>query len=96
MAFYLYKGLKKPLYFLGLKEKYIYYALGVVFGGFLLLAVLSATVGTLGTVAGLAIIGVGILIIFKIQDKKGLYSKTKNDGEVHEIPNMMGKRLKKK
>ena len=79
MGFYLYKGLKKPLVFFGLKDKYIYYALASAVGGLIGAAVISSFLGILGTFLGLALGGGGIGIIYKIQDKKGLYNKTKND-----------------
>lgn len=41
MGYYLYKGLKKPLVFFGLKGKYIFYAVGVIGGGVIAALVLS-------------------------------------------------------
>ena len=86
MGFYLYKGLKKPLVFFGLKDKYIYYALASAVGGLIGAAVISSFLGILGTFLGLALGGGGVGIIYKIQDKKGLYNKTKNDNEIHIFP----------
>ncbi|AQW90065.1 MULTISPECIES: DUF4133 domain-containing protein [Elizabethkingia] len=86
MGFYLYKGLKKPLVFFGLKDKYIYYAIGSAVGGLVSAAILSSFIGIFGSVAGLGIGGLGIWWIFKTQDKKGLYNKTRNDGELHIFP----------
>ena len=70
MGFYLYKGLKKPLVFFGLKDKYIYYALASAVGGLIGAAVFSSFLGILGTFLGLALGGGGVGIIYKIQDKK--------------------------
>ncbi|MGC4130248.1 MAG: DUF4133 domain-containing protein [Bergeyella sp.] len=92
MSFQLYKGLKKPLVFFGLKDKYIYYALGVIGGGFIVIAILNSTVGFLGILVGAGIIGGGLWWIFKLQDTKGLYNKTKNEDELHIMP----KRFKNK
>jgi hypothetical protein len=41
MGFYLYKGLKKPLIFFGLKGKYIFYAVGVIGSGVIAALILS-------------------------------------------------------
>ncbi|MBW3523271.1 DUF4133 domain-containing protein [Chryseobacterium sp. MHB01] len=77
MGFYLYKGLKKPLVFFGLKGKYIFYAVGVIGGGVISALVLSKF-GLLGSLLGLAVTAGGVYLIFRRQDKYGLYDKTKN------------------
>ena len=81
MGFYLYKGLKKPLVFFGLKGKYIFYAVGVIGSGVIAALVLSKF-GLLGSLLGLAVTAGGIYFIFKRQDKYGLYNKTKNFNQV--------------
>lgn len=86
MSFKLYKGLKKPLVFFGLKDKYIYYALGTIAGGFVLIAILNTLVGIMGILLGAAITGGGIWWIFKMQDTKGLYSKTKTKNVIYIMP----------
>ncbi|MGP2571464.1 DUF4133 domain-containing protein [Ornithobacterium rhinotracheale] len=85
-VFYLYKGLKKPLVFFGLKDKYIYRALGCAIVGFILIAILSNTIGILGIIIGSAIGGGGIWLCFRVQDKKGLFNKTRNNKELHIFP----------
>ena len=85
MGFYLYKGLKKPLVFFGLKGKYIFYAVGVIGGGVISALVLSKF-GLLGSLLGLAITAVGVYFIFKRQDKYGLYDKTKNFNQILIFP----------
>ena len=77
MGFYLYKGLKKPLVFFGLKGKYIIYAVGVIGAGVVAALVLSRF-GLLGSLVGLAATAGGVYLIFRRQDKHGLYDKTKN------------------
>ncbi|MGQ1928989.1 DUF4133 domain-containing protein [Ornithobacterium rhinotracheale] len=86
MAYYLYKGLKKPLVFFGLKGKYVYRALlsGIV--GIVTLAILSKIIGIMGVLIGLGIGGGGIWFCFHSQDKKGLFNKTKNNEELHIFP----------
>lgn len=85
MGFYLYKGLKKPLVFFGLKGKYIFYAVGVIGGGVIAALILSKF-GLLGSLLGLAITAGGVYLIFKRQDKYGLYDKTKNSDQVLIFP----------
>ncbi|HFK5512595.1 TPA: DUF4133 domain-containing protein [Elizabethkingia anophelis] len=96
MGFYLYKGLKKPLVFFGLKDKYIYYAIGTAVGGLVSAAVLSSFLGIFGSIGGLALGGLGIWWIFKTQDKKGLYNKTRNDGELFIFPKRFKIRINEK
>ena len=91
MGFYLYKGLKKPLVFFGLKGKYIFYAVGVIGSGVISALVLSKF-GLLGSLLGLAVTAGGVYLIFKRQDKYGLYNKTKNFNQIFIFP----KRLKHK
>ncbi|MFC4162851.1 DUF4133 domain-containing protein [Epilithonimonas zeae] len=85
MGFYLYKGLKKPLVFFGLKGKYIFYAVGVIGVGVIAALILSKF-GLLGSLLGLAVTGGGVYFIFKRQDKYGLYAKTKNFDQVLIFP----------
>ncbi|MCD1117515.1 DUF4133 domain-containing protein [Chryseobacterium turcicum] len=95
MGFYLYKGLKKPLVFFGLKGKYIFYAVGVIGSGVIASLILSKF-GLLGSLLGLAITAGGVYLIFKRQDKYGLYDKTKNFDQILIFPKKLtNKRLLK-
>ncbi|AIL47491.1 DUF4133 domain-containing protein [Elizabethkingia anophelis] len=85
MGYYLYKGLKKPLVFFGLKGKYIFYAVGVVGGGVVAALILSKF-GLLGSLLGLAVTAGGVYLIFRRQDKNGLYDKTKNFDQIFIFP----------
>ena len=85
MGFYLYKGLKKPLVFFGLKGKYIIYAVGVIGAGVVAALVLSRF-GLLGSLVGLAATAGGVYLIFRRQDKYGLYDKTKNLNQIFIFP----------
>ena len=85
MGYFLYKGLKKPLIFFGLKDKYIYYAMGSAVGGLVTVAILSSIFGIFGMMIGAAIGGTGVFLSYKMQDTKGLYNKTKNEEELHII-----------
>ncbi|MEN2436257.1 DUF4133 domain-containing protein [Weeksellaceae bacterium A-14] len=91
MGYYLYKGLKKPLVFFGLKGKFIFYAVGVVGGGVVAALILSKF-GLLGSLFGLAVTGGGVYLIFRRQDKNGLYDKTKNFDQVMIFPKRFNKR----
>ncbi len=95
MGFYLYKGLKKPLVFFGLKGKYIFYVVGVIGSGVIAALILSKF-GLLGSLLGLAVTGGGVYYIFKRQDKNGLYDKTKNFDHIFIFPKRLNnKRLSK-
>jgi hypothetical protein len=98
VGYFLYKGLKKPLVFFGLKDKYIFYAIGSIVGTFLLVAILSTIMGAFGLLIGAIIGGICLWLTFKIQDSKGLYNKTKNENELHIFPVNIknGKHLKKR
>ncbi len=85
MGFYLYKGLKKPLVFFGLKGKYIIYAVGVIGAGVVASLILSKF-GLLGSLIGILATAGGVYLIFTRQDKYGLYAKTKNFDEILIFP----------
>jgi len=72
--------------FFGLRGKYIYWAIGVIVSGLILVIVLNTIVGMLGTFIGLLLAGVALWTIFMIQDKKGLYNRTRNNNQVHVFP----------
>ena len=92
MGFYLYKGLKKPLVFFGLKGKYIIYAVGVIGAGVLAALVLSKF-GLLGSLLGLAATAGGVYLIFRRQDKYGLYDKTKNFDQIFIFPKRLNNKI---
>ncbi|WP_277111500.1 DUF4133 domain-containing protein [Chryseobacterium taklimakanense] len=91
MGFYLYKGLKKPLVFFGLKGKYIFYAVGVIGVGVVSSLALSK-IGLIGSLLGLGITAGGVYLIFKRQDKRGLYDKTRNENQVYIFPKKISQR----
>lgn len=91
MGFYLYKGLKKPLVFFGLKGKYIFYAVGVIGVGVVSSLALSK-IGLIGSLLGLGITAGGVYLIFKRQDKRGLYDKTKNENQIYIFPKRISQR----
>ncbi|HAY3501007.1 DUF4133 domain-containing protein [Elizabethkingia anophelis] len=85
MGYYLYKGLKKPLVFFGLKGKYIIYAVAVIGAGVVAALILSKF-GLPGSLLGLLVTAGGVYLIFKKQDKNGLYDKTKNFDQIFIFP----------
>lgn len=78
-----FKGLQKPLEFMGIRGKFIYYAAGTFllgFVGFLVANILGGFFPALITL--LVIAGTGLAIIF-IKQKLGLHSKKRFKGIIH-------------
>lgn len=71
--------------FFGLKGKYILYAVAVIGIGVIIALILSKF-GLLGSLLGLAITAGAVYLIFKRQDKYGLYDKTKNFNQILIFP----------
>ena len=70
-----FKGLQKPLEFMGLQGRYIYWAAGTVGGGLLVFLVGFITIGFVVAIIAAGIIyGVGGAFIF-IKQTKGLHTK---------------------
>lgn len=70
-----FKGLQKPLEFMGLQGRYIYWAAGTVGGGLLFFLVGFITIGfVVAIIAAGIIFGVGGALIF-IKQTKGLHTK---------------------
>lgn len=70
-----FKGLQKPLEFMGLRGRYIYWAAGAVGGGILSFFIGYVVFGFLiGLVLITVILGFGGAMIF-VKQHKGLYSK---------------------
>ena len=68
ISYPVFKGLQKPLEFMGIRGKFIYYAAGTFLFGF---------IGFLAAIAG-----TGIISIF-IKQKLGLHSKQRYKGIIH-------------
>lgn len=78
-----FKGLQKPLEFMGIRGKFIFYAAGVfmlAFLGFLGTYIIGGLLPAV--IALLVIAGSGLLFIF-IKQKSGLHGKKKYKGIVH-------------
>lgn len=91
MEFKLYKGIKKPLVLFGLKDKYIYQAMGFILAGIVIAGVFNTWFGLYAVVIGFIIAGGGVWLMFYLQDKRGLYNKKKSKKELLIIP----KRIRK-
>lgn len=75
-----FKGLQKPLEFMGLQGRYIYWAAGTVGGGLLVFLVGFITIGfVVAIIAAGIIFGVGGALIF-IKQTKGLHTKKASKG----------------
>ncbi|WP_347396337.1 DUF4133 domain-containing protein [Parabacteroides leei] len=76
----MFKGLQKPLEFMGIQGRYIYWAAGAI-GGAIVGFILSYCL--IGFVAGLitlvAALGTGAALIF-LKQRKGLHSKKEDKG----------------
>ena len=74
------KGLQKPLEFMGIQGRYIYWAAGAIGGaivGFILVYCLIGFVA--GLITLVSSLGTGAAFIF-IKQKKGLHSKNEDKG----------------
>ena len=70
-----FKGLQKPLEFMGIRGKFIYYAAGTFLLGFIGFLVFNIIINFFAGAIALAVIaGTGIIIIF-IKQKLGLHAK---------------------
>ena len=76
----LFKGLQKPLEFMGIQGRYIYWAAGAVGGAIIGFIVLYCIVGF---VAGLIVLVASLLlggILIFVKQKKGLHTKKNDQG----------------
>lgn len=83
ISYPVFKGLQKPLEFMGIRGKFIYYAAGTFLFGFIGFLVFNIILGFFaGLIALVAIAGTGIISIF-IKQKLGLHAKKRYKGIVH-------------
>ncbi len=83
ISYTVFKGLQKPLEFMGIRGKFIYYAAGTFLFGFIGFLVFNILLGFFaGVIALVAIAGSGIIFIF-IKQKLGLHSKQRHKGIIH-------------
>ena len=83
ISYPVFKGLQKPLEFMGIRGKFIYYAAGTFLFGFIGFLVFNILLGFFaGVIALVAIAGTGIIFNF-IKQKLGLHSKHRYKGIIH-------------
>lgn len=83
ISYPVFKGLQKPLEFMGIRGKFIYYAAGTFLCGFIGFLVFNILMGFFtGLIALVAIAGTGIITIF-IKQKLGLHAKKRYKGLIH-------------
>lgn len=76
----IFKGLQKPLEFMGLQGRYIYWAAGTAGGALLGLMIVYALVGfLLGLAFAVVVLSAGISTIL-VKQRKGLHSKKEDKG----------------
>lgn len=74
----IFKGMQKPLEFMGIRGRFLYYVGGAIAGAFFAYLLCAFLVGQLIGLTALAVIAIaGYLYSFSMQ-KKGLHSKKKN------------------
>ena len=72
----IFKGLQKPLEFMGVQGRYIYWAAGAIVGFILAYCLIGFVAGLIALVVSL---GTGAAFIF-MKQKKGLHSKKEDKG----------------
>lgn len=83
ISYPVFKGLQKPLEFMGIRGKFIYYAAATFLCGFIGFLVFNILMGFFGgLIALVAIAGTGIITIF-IKQKLGLHAKKRYKGLIH-------------
>ncbi len=76
----LFKGLQKPLEFMGLQGRYIYWAAGTIVGTIVLFILMYCMFGfVVGLITAVVSVSVGAGFIL-VKQKKGLHTKKKDDG----------------
>lgn len=78
--FPIFKGLQKPLEFMGVQGRYIYWAAGAIGGAIVGFIIAYCLIGFVaGLIALVASLGIGALFII-IKQRKGLHTKKEDDG----------------
>lgn len=80
VSYPVFKGLQKPLEFLGVQGRYIYWAAATAGGGIVLFIIGYCLLGFLtGLISLVAVIGVGAALIM-VKQRKGLHTKKTDKG----------------
>jgi len=84
-----FKGLQKPLEFMGIRGRFLYIAAATIGGSFLGFLLISLALGNLAGFIGMVIIiGVGLISIY-IKQRSGLHNK-KRDRAIFVYKNLIG------
>lgn len=75
-----FKGLQKPLEFMGIQGRYIYWAAGTIGGAIIGFIILYLLVGFLAGLITLAVIVTGGAALIFVKQRKGLHSKKIDKG----------------
>lgn len=78
-----YKGMQKPLEFMGVRGKFLYYAAGIFMGGFISFVAFNVTLGFLMGLLGCAAVVIPGLVYVFVKQKHGLHDKRRYKGIVH-------------
>lgn len=73
-----FKALQKPLEFMGIRGRFLYYIAGAIGIGFLGYVVCSILIGQVIAIVVLALVAVGGYLYSLFAQKKGLHSKKKS------------------
>lgn len=80
VSYPVFKGLQKPLEFLGVQGRYIYWAAATAGGGIVIFIIGYCLLGFLtGLISLVAVIGVGAALIM-VKQRKGLHTKKTDKG----------------
>lgn len=78
--FPMFKGLQKPLEFMGVQGRYIYWAAGAIGGAIVGFIIAYCLIGFVaGLIALVASLGIGAVFII-MKQRKGLHTKKEDDG----------------
>lgn len=81
-TYQLYKGLQRPIVFKMLKGRFIYWGAGAIIAGVVIGGLIAATISnTIGMIAMFGVSGPAFFWVLQKQ-KQGLYSKTRNGGQL--------------
>lgn len=79
-CFPVFKGLQKPLEFMGIRGRFLSIAAACIGFSFLTFLLVSTFFGDIAGVIALAVVAITSLIIIYIKQKKGLHSKKRFKG----------------
>lgn len=82
LTYPVFKGLQKPLEFMGLRGRFIYWAAAAIGGAFFAFVVGNILAGTVPGLIASAILGGSLFGILIYKQRKGLYNRSKFRGTI--------------